>query len=141
MELCETRLDRALLLQFAARLKNIEAACARADRYLQQQGIRAERFDILLLLREMLNNAVIHGSCGNAEGIIRVKLQAEADELCMEIQDQGPGFDWKSRLAADEVDPAATSGRGLSIAKRYADTLTYNPQGNIVRLVKRVNAE
>jgi hypothetical protein len=51
----------------------------------------------------------------------------------VEIVDEGPGFDWRSRLNGTVTDPLERSGRGIyQIARRSFDGLRYNDRGNAV---------
>ena len=62
--------------------------------------------------------------------------------LCLQIWDQGQGFDLVGHLRAKEQwpDSGATRGRGLKILEELSDCLAYipcNPKGNCLILVKR----
>ncbi len=67
----------------------------------------------------------------------RVTLADDALE-CI-VSDQGPGFDWRSRLGRRPA-PDAENGRGLCIMQAYADEMAFNAAGNVVRLVKKRSA-
>ena len=129
----------ALYLDFPAQVENIEHMCARAKEFLVSKNITTESFAILLVVREMVNNAVIHGSQLNPHMQVRVVLTLdEHGVLHIQIQDQGNGFDWQSRLQSEVPDSEGCSGRGIRIVQCYADACTYNPSGNIVQIQKKV---
>ncbi|MFP4034237.1 MAG: ATP-binding protein [Desulfovermiculus sp.] len=130
--------EKVLSMRFSARLENIERVCQSAERFLKRQDIVQECFAILLALREMVNNAVIHGSQLNPELHVRVSMALRQDVLCMDIQDQGVGFDWQSRLEASCLDSDACSGRGLGLVQCYTDSCTFQGAGNEVQLTKKV---
>lgn len=98
---------------------------------------RLERPDLLfaisLLAREALNNAMVHGNRREAEREVLFELQAEAEEIRMKIEDQGPGFDWRSQLNR-KSDISEENGRGHEIYRNYATTMTYNDKGNQLTL-------
>jgi hypothetical protein len=54
------------------------------------------------------------------------------------IRDEGQGFDWRSRAASiedeDAVDYLAEHGRGILLARGYAERIAYNDAGNEVTL-------
>lgn len=125
------RLDIA----FRADLDHVDAVCEEARRFLDRSGLSAAAFDVVLVLREALSNAVIHGS--KAGGQVRMSLGLTGDEVLIEVRDEGPGWDWRAQ-DFEVPPPESTSGRGLSIMKSYADELTFNEQGNAVCLRKRV---
>lgn len=135
----ETRPDSAVFtFGFAAQLPNIDRACREVERFLGQQGAGGDHFEIFLVLRELLNNAVIHGSRCDPNKRVRLQVQLAQEELTVEIEDQGPGFAWHNAPSGSEADSNACSGRGLHIAAGYTDSFEYNPAGNRVRFTKRV---
>lgn len=118
---------------------------------------------IALVLTEMLNNAIEHGSCeiggeekaawldggGTAQALIeekaadprlagrRVFLQYQIDRerSVFTIRDEGPGFDWRRFLGEDaQLEALALHGRGILLSRESAAELTYNERGNEVRL-------
>lgn len=107
----------------------IETACSRVENYLAELGMANERFEILLSLREALNNAVIHGNEEDPDKSVELTLTRDRDGLSFTVQDQGPGFDWR-RSMARPVDARACSGRGLAILETYLTNLTFNEIGN-----------
>ncbi|QLA21427.1 hypothetical protein GD604_17675 [Desulfolutivibrio sulfoxidireducens] len=121
-------------LVFSAETANIDRAVAEVSDYLSGHG-RWPLFEIKLLLREALLNAVLHGGGGpRREVSCRVRLAGDAVECT--VSDQGPGFDWRARLGR-LPSPEAESGRGICIMQAYADELIFNAAGNVVRLVKK----
>jgi serine/threonine-protein kinase RsbW len=61
--------------------------------------------------------------------------------LCLQVWDQGPGFDLKAHLAAKQhwPDSGATRGRGIKIVaelSNYVDYLCQHPLGNCLTLIK-----
>lgn len=135
----EKRPDAAVFtFGFAAHLSHVDRACRELERFLAQQNVGSDRFDIFLVLRELLNNAVIHGSRCEPDKWVRLRAQLAQEELTVEIEDQGPGFDWHTVRSESGVDPNACSGRGLHITAGYTDFFEYNSAGNTVRFKKRV---
>lgn len=88
-----------------------------------------------LLFREALANAVAHGSAeGSTEArVVRCIVRRRRGWLTLAVQDEGPGFDWRSKLGR-EADPEAECGRGLALYRAYADRFRFNKAGNSVIL-------
>jgi len=85
--------------------------------FLRAHGIdRALTDDALLVLAEMVANAVAHGA-PRPDGTVEVRWTLGAQELVLSVEDGGhPG-----PLYAHHVDVTAVSGRGLAIIERLAD--------------------
>jgi anti-sigma regulatory factor (Ser/Thr protein kinase) len=71
---------------------------------------------VLLLLSELVNNAVVHGGVG-PDGWVRVAIVRSTDHLHVEVRDDGPGFAWRAQPRVDEDDPG---GFGLLLIERLA---------------------
>ena len=97
----------------------------------------ADRFAAELLLREALNNAVLHGSGGNSSRQVRCVARIVAGRLSITVADGGKGFDWRAaqarRAAADSC-----SGRGMEIFRAYATRVRFNREGNVATLIRRL---
>ncbi len=92
---------------------------------------------------EWLANVVKHSYHSNEDGIIRLVAQAGALELHLVIEDRGRGLSAAQFEAAPcqiEFDPGATSdlpesGMGLAILKAVMDSVLYEQQQGINRLI------
>lgn len=78
------------------------------------QGMRA---DLLLLLSELVSNAVLHGRVG-PEASIGVQVQEVAELVRVEVSDPGAGFDWERRR---RERPRREGGFGLALVERIAE--------------------
>ena len=96
------------------------------------------RFVLDLVLREVLNNAVIHGNHGNREKMVRLTLRVENNQFVIEVEDEGEGFDWKS-VVDIESNPEADHGRGFPIFQAYCSDIGLNDAGN--RITLKMNIE
>ncbi len=123
--------------RFSASLTLLDRAVAETVAFIKSRNVTGSLFDVKLLLREALLNAVIHGS--GLDPLRRVELEVLAADgrLTISVTDQGNGFDWRARLA-NQPQPEAENGRGLAIMTLYADDVRYNAAGNNVTLTKAV---
>ena len=85
----------------------------RLEVHLPESGIRQA------LLNLILNSA---DALGNNSGIIRIKIHAESDLLCIEVFDNGPGF--SQDMLNYGIRPFRTShqdgtGLGLAMVQRF----------------------
>lgn len=122
---------------FPAALENVDTACLKLRQFLSEVGLEACIFETELLTREALINAVTHGNDMNKEKMVEFRVTIAGNELEIEVQDEGPGFDWKSRgakIAALSDD----NGRGIMIFNNYAAEIKYNEKGNKITLQKTI---
>ena len=119
--------------------------------------------NITLALREAISNAMFHGNLEISSDIretggikqfneeiakrkdldkykdrlVIVNFEQTADYVLYSIEDEGPGFDYKS--LPDPKDPEnffKNSGRGLLIIGIHMDEVSWNNKGNIITLKK-----
>jgi serine/threonine-protein kinase RsbW len=130
---CASGLDFRIPAQLAA----LEQTCASVTDWLQVRGIERDAFAVLLLLRESLNNAVLHGSDNDPTRTVRCRIRSRAGWLWIWVEDDGEGFDWQGR---PRVQPAVTScgSRGLVIYRAYATRIRFNQRGNGVCLSRKL---
>ncbi|HNE21578.1 MAG TPA: ATP-binding protein [Leptospiraceae bacterium] len=143
-------------------LFKVETMASRITRNLAGRLDDELVFGASLGLREMLSNAIEHGSLGitydektvamtedrylalieqrrkareYAARKINVRYRLSGEAVEYEIEDQGTGFDHQTQLARR---PAATEshGRGIHIARNFFDRVEYNDKGNCVKLRK-----
>ncbi len=120
---------------FPASLDAVESFVADMRGQLRAHGLEAVCFDLELMAREALGNAVRHG-CGDDSSLsvsARLAVQPDRVELC--VSDSGAGFDWRNAPSC-LPNPSSETGRGLCILKHYADTVEFNDSGNTVCISK-----
>lgn len=129
--------SRDLHVRMSADLEKIDDACKRVMHFLEKLGLERYDFDLQLLTREALINAVVHGCGSDSRKKIEYFLRLEGKSLIMEVEDEGEGFDWSACLGKE---PEATSegGRGLLIMKNYSTQMAYNSKGNRLFLKKTI---
>lgn len=123
--------------RFSASLTLLDRAVAETVRFIQSQNVTGNLFDVKLLLREALLNAVLHGSRCDPLRFVVLEVTTAEGRLTLTVTDEGGGFDWRAGLA-NLAPPEATSGRGLTILTLYADDVRFSPAGNQVTLTKAV---
>ena len=87
------------------------------------------RFALDLVLRETLNNAVIHGNKRNSDLLVTFVFTIEQSHMCVVVEDQGKGFDWRSTIKSSS-DPEIDHGRGFPILSSYCSDISLNEKGN-----------
>jgi serine/threonine-protein kinase RsbW len=118
-----------------------EAGHAVQERILQALEVREfpprDVFGVRLALEEALVNAIKHGNSMNPDKVVRVACEVTQDEVRIEIEDEGPGFDPKEIADPTEDENLdCPGGRGIMLMRAFMNLIEYNPQGNRVTLVK-----
>lgn len=126
---------RVLERIFPASLDAVESFIADMHEHLIACGWKAASFELELMAREALGNAVRHGGKDNPEPSVCVRLVVQHDRAQLCVTDSGSGFDWRN-APTGLPSPASESGRGLCILKSYADAVEFNDTGNIVCVTK-----
>ena len=122
---------------FCSTLEKIDQADQEMTSFLSRMGLQAEAFGIRLAMREGLLNSIKHGNSAEGHKIVTCKLRLEDNHLVMEIEDEGPGFDWRAYMGK-KAAPTSHSGRGLTIIKTYCEHLEFNVKGNRLILRKKI---
>jgi anti-sigma regulatory factor (Ser/Thr protein kinase) len=89
-----------------------------------------------LLLREMLTNAVRHGSGCDPRRRVRCAVRLSQWRVSIAVADDGDGFDWRA-APVDSLEDPRTSGRGIEILRRYASRIRFNRKGNAAAIIKQ----
>ncbi len=129
-----------LHIRFSSFPEYIDDACKAVTQFLKSghKEVVPHLFAIHLVLREGLINAVRHGNKSDPYKLVDFQLKINrGNAICIEIADQGEGFDWKgqqfSGLPEDE-----DHGRGIPIMKTYFTRYSYNQKGNRLYLEKKI---
>ena len=119
-------------------------------------------FALRAILGEALPNAIIHGNLAVdreserrdtkviekrlqdpsfSRRKLRVDYQIDDREAWIRIEDEGPGFDYRSLAdPTDESKLLDLHGRGLFLMRQLADPVEWKGRGNIVEITKRAPA-
>lgn len=118
----------------------VDSFCLDVRELLRGAELASEVFPVEMLLRESLNNALIHGNCCDCTKMIRAEVKIGRKWIVLRVGDEGAGFNCrKARRAAP--DPDATCGRGLAIYSLYAHRVCFNSKGNQVSLWRAVTGD
>lgn len=160
-----TRMEASFLLENDAALLPalVRYFHAAAARLALSEGV--DRIQIGVALEEALCNALYHGNLELASELrdrdfeeyyrqakhrageppyrdrrIDVEVKVTPVEIRFRVRDEGSGFD--PAQVPDPMDPdrlQRESGRGILLMRTFMDEVRFNPTGNEVVLVKRVN--
>ena len=131
-----TKTANQLACTFSSSLDLVDRAVREAVIFLEQLDTGVSIFEFSLILREALNNAVLHGNKNDSKHQVKCALAVTGKTLEISVSDQGKGFDWRAARDKKIVGPQATHGRGLSLMKSYGYSISFNPTGNKMMLKK-----
>ena len=109
------------------------------------------RDDVAAAFRELLLNAIEHGSKSNFRKRVQISLLRTARALMVQVRDPGKGFSLEALEHSALANPADApirhvelrvehgrrpGGFGILMARNLVDELVYNERGNEVLLVK-----
>jgi len=90
---------------------------------------------VLLCISEAIINSIQHGNKRDLNKDIFIKVNLDKDYLCIEIRDQGDGFDIKRINDPTKLENIKKeSGRGLLIMKSLSDSIEYKDSGSCICL-------
>jgi sigma-B regulation protein RsbU (phosphoserine phosphatase) len=128
--------SRELHFTMASRLEAITPEVNRILSFAQQNGFfHEDKFNLVLVLKEALTNAIEHGNRFDPDKRVAVDIVPTHAALSITVRDQGCGFNLYKVLAENKKNLFKERGRGLIIINEYADKVEFNEKGNEIRLV------
>jgi anti-sigma regulatory factor (Ser/Thr protein kinase) len=121
--------DRRLVAQLRSDIGEVASACAQVRELLKKNHLPDRIFHVELVVRECLNNAMLHGNAQDPAKKTTLKVTVGRKWICVRVADQGPGFDWQNQAPPD-FSNAHCNGRGLGIIKLYSRRVAHNAKGN-----------
>ena len=97
-----------------------------------------ELFGMRLALEEAIVNAIKHGNRCNPAKQVAIRYQLSEDQIVLEIEDEGAGFDpdgLPDPLAPENLE--RPGGRGVFLIRQYMSWVQYNEKGNCVTFCKK----
>jgi serine/threonine-protein kinase RsbW len=95
----------------------------------------ASAFAIRLALEEALSNAFKHGNKSDPRKTVTVRCQVDSDEVAIEVEDQGQGFDPEAVPDPTQLENVEIpSGRGIILMRSFMSKVVFEPPGNRVRM-------
>ncbi len=126
--------------ELSSELCSIDEIVCQMEFFLIKKSLQLIVFDIVLLVREALLNAIIHGNQYDREKKVVMKFRINEGCIRINITDQGNGFKLKQQCNVHD-DILSNSGRGVAIMQTYSDSLTYNTKEKTLTIVKKLNGK
>ena len=134
----ETETEQVITLSLPSSMRHVYLLDVVVTEILKEKGFDEEiQEQINLAAIEAGTNAIKHGNKENPSKKAIIQFLLDEDKLTIVIQDEGEGFTRKE--VADPLDPEnllKSSGRGLFLMEAYMDSVTYEANGTIIKMVK-----
>jgi anti-sigma regulatory factor (Ser/Thr protein kinase) len=122
----------SLLLRFDSDITFVDYAVSIVDDLLTHQGV-SDPTNVLIVVRELLKNAVVHGNRNDTAKPVTIRLQRLNGGRCrVEAEDDGVGFDASALGSAFHECSRAQERRGYSLIRALAERIEFNDSGNRV---------
>jgi anti-anti-sigma factor len=102
------------------------------DKELRTRNYEDERVErCKLVLRELLDNALEHGCRDRPEAVTHAECHVSDNYARLVVIDDGPGFDYESKLKEEQESALSPSrrGRGLLLINRLSNRVDYQFEG------------
>lgn len=121
-----------LTMRLASRAGDVTDAISDLRAFLDEEE-RKDDSGLVLVFRELVNNAVEHGNKKVKELPVDVEvLRLSPGRFRLSVEDRGAGFDFRSADLSLPDDPTQIRNRGLALANSFADELMFHEPGNKV---------
>lgn len=93
-------------------------------------------FALQTVVLESVNNSITHGNKCNKDLEIIVTIKVNKDEIVIEVEDQGDGFELTTVPSPIEKgNICLESGRGIFFIKKFSNSFNTVGKGNIVNII------
>jgi serine/threonine-protein kinase RsbW len=95
--------------------------------------------NLLISTIEAVTNAIVHGNKLDESKIVKVGIDLLGNKLCVEVTDQGKGFDIEKIPDPTKPDNVEKpDGRGIFLMKNLADNIEFDRNGAVVKLFFKI---
>ena len=124
-----------LLLSFSSDITFVDYAVDVVNNLLAHRGLAA-RTALLVVARELLKNAVVHGNRNDPEKTVTLRVERLSEgRYSVEAEDDGAGFDVADVCSGPtDAGERASGGRpsGFALIRALADHVEFGETGNRV---------
>jgi anti-sigma regulatory factor (Ser/Thr protein kinase) len=132
----ESESEDSLYLTVGSETESVPLVLERVAQFTRRQGIWASD-TLLLVVRELLMNAIVHGNESRPSRIALVRIAKRGGLYEVQVDDEGEGFDYDSLELGLPEDPHTLNGRGrgLLLVHALSERLIFERGGRRVRAI------
>jgi anti-sigma regulatory factor (Ser/Thr protein kinase) len=129
--------DRQLSFHIPSAAEYAEEVLDRCEQFARQFGM-ASASEPVVVLQELIANAIEHGNKKRLDGYIQVKIVFLGDrQFKLVVEDEGEGFDYTVLDMRLPENPRRAKKRGYVLISALSHYLEFNERGNrVTALVK-----
>ncbi len=127
--------------KFTSEIKLVNDVIQGVRNFLKLYSIEDDG-EFVLILRELINNAIEHGN-KKIKGLkIFTSIECIGDRrFKIIVEDEGKGFDHKNIDLNLPDNPSQVRNRGLSLVNAFSDQIEFNPKGNCITVYVSIKQE
>jgi anti-sigma regulatory factor (Ser/Thr protein kinase) len=128
----ESESDDSLYLSVVSETERVPVILERVAQFARRQGVW-ESDELLLVVRELLMNAIVHGNESNRSRMALIRVARRGFLFEVQVEDEGEGFDYDSLVLGLPEDPQSLTKRGLVLVYQLSEELVFERGGCRVR--------
>ncbi|MGE4503970.1 MAG: ATP-binding protein [Desulfovibrionaceae bacterium] len=133
--------EERLRFEMGSELHAVDKVIDETKAFVRDRGVE-DAGGLVLVMRELLNNAIEHGNGKDASKQVTGAVEVVAPRrFKITVTDQGKGFDHQELVLRMSDDPTQLRSRGLPLVNAYSDELVFNEAGNEVSVYVTVPEE
>ena len=131
--------EKNITFKISSETSLVDKILKETERFVDQ--VKAENHSgLMIVLRELLLNALIHGNKNAAERHIKCRIEKlEKTRLRIEVEDEGSGFDYQRLDMSLPENPRHLKRRGYVLINALSDSIEFNSKGNCITAYVRLN--
>jgi anti-sigma regulatory factor (Ser/Thr protein kinase) len=126
--------EDSLYLSVVSATDRVPIVLERVAQFARRQGV-SDSDGLLLVVRELLDNAIVHGNESNPARMALVRVARRGAFFEVQVDDEGEGFDYESLILGLPEDPQTLTQRGLVLAHELSEELSFERGGSRVRAI------
>lgn len=130
----ESESEDSLYLTVVSETEQVAAVLERVVRFARRQG-QWDTNALLLVVRELLINAIVHGNESKASRMAFVRVARRGRLFEVQVDDEGEGFDYGKLDLCLPDDPQSLEGRGLVLVHELSEEIVFERGGRRVRAI------
>ncbi len=121
-----------LRLYSPSEIRTVAGILQKTEKFVKSRGGKNPN-DLLLVLRELLLNAILHGNKGVSGRMVRTLIEDVGDgRFRVDVEDEGAGFDFRRLSTKLPDDPKHLSRRGYLLISALSERISFMGKGSCV---------